>query len=322
MARSAVAAEAERPAERRAVAFHRLSGGAAKPAASTARPMPEITRPAPAIILSDAKGGAAHPGFDPPSTLIVEAAKRIRRRRCSRRRTPITCGALGYFAGRLAERGAGGDRRHQRAGAACRLRLDQAGLLHQPDGLRGAGGRRRRRWSSTSRRAPPPSSTSAPRPRPAQPIPAGWALDAEGRPTTDAGRGHQGRAACLRRRARRQHRADGRGACGRAVSGANWSLDAPSFTRGAESPGTGLTVIALAPKLVDPGFETRLATQLDRLVRRMASTFPAAPKAPPAPWRRPRACRSRAPSTSGSPGCEADPGAAQTTHEKPPSWPS
>ncbi len=49
------------------------------------------------------------------------------------------------------------------------------------------------------------------------------------------------------------------------VSGANWSLDAPSFTSGSESPGSGLTVIALAPRLVDPGFETRLAAQLDRL---------------------------------------------------------
>ena len=49
------------------------------------------------------------------------------------------------------------------------------------------------------------------------------------------------------------------------ISGAKWSLDAPSFTRGAESPGTGLTVIAIAPRLVDPGFEARLAAQLDRL---------------------------------------------------------
>jgi (2R)-3-sulfolactate dehydrogenase (NADP+) len=49
------------------------------------------------------------------------------------------------------------------------------------------------------------------------------------------------------------------------ISGANWSLDAPSFTTGSQSPGTGLTVIALATRLVDRGFETRLAAQLDRL---------------------------------------------------------
>ena len=49
------------------------------------------------------------------------------------------------------------------------------------------------------------------------------------------------------------------------ISGAKWSLDAPSFTSGSQSPGSGLTVIALAPRLVDPGFETRLAAQLDRL---------------------------------------------------------
>ena len=49
------------------------------------------------------------------------------------------------------------------------------------------------------------------------------------------------------------------------LSGANWSLDAPSFAAGTESPGTGLFVLAIEPKLLDPDFEQRMADQLRRL---------------------------------------------------------
>ncbi|HEY6633666.1 MAG TPA: Ldh family oxidoreductase, partial [Rhizobiaceae bacterium] len=43
------------------------------------------------------------------------------------------------------------------------------------------------------------------------------------------------------------------------------SLDAASFSEGHESPGTGLFVLAIDPKLIDPDFATRLKEQLDRL---------------------------------------------------------
>ncbi len=49
------------------------------------------------------------------------------------------------------------------------------------------------------------------------------------------------------------------------LTGANWSLDSPSFTAGARSPGAGLFVLALAPQALDPEFGTRLERQLDRL---------------------------------------------------------
>src|SRR5690606_28941376 len=49
------------------------------------------------------------------------------------------------------------------------------------------------------------------------------------------------------------------------LSGANWSLDAPDFAEGHESPGTGLFVLAIEPKLFDPDFAKRLQVQLDRL---------------------------------------------------------
>ena len=49
------------------------------------------------------------------------------------------------------------------------------------------------------------------------------------------------------------------------LAGANWSLDAPSFTSGDRSPGAGLLVIAIAPSLLAPDFPKRLGLQLERL---------------------------------------------------------
>jgi (2R)-3-sulfolactate dehydrogenase (NADP+) len=49
------------------------------------------------------------------------------------------------------------------------------------------------------------------------------------------------------------------------LSGANWSLDAPSFSDGSQSPGSGLFILAIEPKLIDAGFEQRMADQLERL---------------------------------------------------------
>ena len=49
------------------------------------------------------------------------------------------------------------------------------------------------------------------------------------------------------------------------LTGANWALDAPSFTSGDRPPGSGLLVIAIAPALLAPDFPNRLRAQLGRL---------------------------------------------------------
>ena len=43
------------------------------------------------------------------------------------------------------------------------------------------------------------------------------------------------------------------------LAGANWALDAPSFTSGDRSPGAGLLVIAITPALLAPDFPQRLS---------------------------------------------------------------
>jgi len=49
------------------------------------------------------------------------------------------------------------------------------------------------------------------------------------------------------------------------LTGANWSLDSPAFHQGAQTPGCGLLILALAPDFFSSGFEQRLASQLTRL---------------------------------------------------------
>src|SRR5271155_6131474 len=51
------------------------------------------------------------------------------------------------------------------------------------------------------------------------------------------------------------------------LAGANWALDAPSFTKGDRSPGAGPLVIAIAPTLLAPDFSRRLRLQLERLAQ-------------------------------------------------------
>ena len=126
LARSVVAAEADGQASvglshfidyLEALEAGRIDGAA----------VPEITRPAPAIILSDAHGGAAHPGFDAAFDDIVEAAQNFGLALFTQRNA-FTCGALGYFVGQAGRARPGRDCRHQRPAVACRLRLDEAGL--------------------------------------------------------------------------------------------------------------------------------------------------------------------------------------------------
>jgi (2R)-3-sulfolactate dehydrogenase (NADP+) len=49
------------------------------------------------------------------------------------------------------------------------------------------------------------------------------------------------------------------------LTGAHWSLDAPSFTSGARSPGAGLFVVSIDPKTLAPDFGERLEAQCARL---------------------------------------------------------
>jgi (2R)-3-sulfolactate dehydrogenase (NADP+) len=95
-------------------------------------------------------------------------------------------------------------------------------------------------------------------------LPAGWAVNADGEPTTDPKAALRGALLAF---------GGARGAnialmvevMAAGLAGANWALDAPSFLSGDRSPGAGLLVIAITPALLAPDFPERLRLQLDRL---------------------------------------------------------
>ena len=261
LARSVVAAEADGQASvglshfidyLQALEAGRIDGAAA----------PEITRPAPAIILSDAHGGAAHPGFDAAFEQIVEAAESFGLALFTQRNA-FTCGSLSYFVGRLAERG-----------------LASLIATNGPPVVAGSGSTRPvyctnpMAFGVPVADAPPliidqsSSATAFVNIRAAaeagKDIPPGWALDSEGRPTTDPNAAMQGALLAF---------GGNRGAnvalmvelLSAGFNRANWSIDAPPFGVGSEGPGTGITVIAIAPHLIDLDFEARLGAYVSRL---------------------------------------------------------
>jgi (2R)-3-sulfolactate dehydrogenase (NADP+) len=223
---------------------------------------PVVTKPALALTLSDAKGGAAHTAFDRISDDLAKTARLFGVAIFSQKNA-YTCGALGYFTGRLAAEG-----------------LVSFAATNGPALLAGSGSTKPVYCTNPiSFAAPvaggPPlvidqasSATAFVSIRQAaedgRKLPEGWALDVAGNPTTDPAEAMKGALLAF---------GGSRGAnialmvevLSAGLSGANWSLDAPHFTDGANSPGTGLFVLAIEPKLLDPAFEDRMKAQLTRL---------------------------------------------------------
>lgn len=238
--------------------------------------VPVLTRPAPALILSDARGGAAHTGYDLAFDDIVAAASTYGIAAFAQR-NGFTCGALGYFVARLAEDG-----------------LVGLAATNGPPLLAGSGSRKPvfctnpMAFAAPVAGGPPllidqASSATAfvsirQSAREGRPIPEGWALDSEGNPTTDPARALGG-ALLAFGGARGANLALMVEVLAAGLTGANWSLDAAPFDRGGESPRAGLFVVAIAPRLIDADFPERLAQQLARLRRDYGVHVPGRAKA-------------------------------------------
>lgn len=223
---------------------------------------PLITSPVPAIMKCDAAGGAAQHGFDVAFEELV-AKTRTFGLAIYASHNSYTTGELGWYTARLAE-----------AGLTAFAATNGTALLA------GSGATKpvfcTNPFSFAAPRADGPplvidqssSATAFLNIRKAaergDPIPENWALDAEGRPTTDAKAAIKGALLAF---------GGERGAnialmvevLAAGLTGANWSLDAPDFRSGSASPGAGLFVLAIAPQFLAQDFECRLAGQLDRL---------------------------------------------------------
>lgn len=223
---------------------------------------PSIERPLPAVIHVDARGGTAHLGYDRAHDLLVQAA-----RTCGiglfAQKNAYTCGSLGTFARRLAAEGLvalaatngpalmtvpGG-----RAPVYCTNPLAFAAPMADGDVLLID--------QASSQTAYVKVREAAER---GDTLPEGWAIDPDGRPTTDPDAALRGALLTF---------GGSRGAnvalmvevLSAGLTGASWSLDAPSITQGSRSPGTGLLVIAIEPAAFGPGFGDRLAGHARRL---------------------------------------------------------
>lgn len=223
---------------------------------------PRISFPAPVAIRIEAGGGIAQLGFDLAFDALQERAGHYGLALLSQANS-YTVGELGYYTRRLAEAGLIG------LALANGPALVAAGK--SPEAVYGT--------NPLSLAAPveggPPllidqasSATAFVTIRQAaeigEALPPGWAVDASGRPTTDPRAALTGALLAF---------GGERGAnialmvetLAAGLTGANWSLDAPSFADGCRSPGVGLLVIALKPDLFAPDFSVRLAAHLERL---------------------------------------------------------
>ena len=226
--------------------------------------IPVVSHPAPALVAVDADRGLAHLAADLGHDLMIAAARRLGLSVLAIGNA-YTCGSLGYFAGRVAEVG-----------------LVALAATNGPPMLAGSGSRGAVFGTNPLAFAAPAgeetllidqasSATAYVNVRRAaergRHLPAGWAIDEAGVPTTDPAAAMAGALLAF---------GGTRGAnialmvevLAAGLTGAHWSLDAPSFSEGASCPGVGLLMVALDPSLLDPGFQGRLAAHMTRLEER------------------------------------------------------
>jgi (2R)-3-sulfolactate dehydrogenase (NADP+) len=225
---------------------------------------PFVTSPAPAVLHCDARGGIAQAGFDRAFDDLRHRAETFGIALFAENGS-YTTGELGYYPRRLAEAGlvafaaTSGPALMTVAGArtpvyctnpiAFAAPLDEGAPLLIDQASSATAFVQLRHYAERG-----------------ETLPSGWAVDADGEPTTDPQTALRG-ALLAFGAARGANIALMVEVMAAGLAGANWALDAPSFTSGDRSPGAGLLVIAITPTLLAPDFPRRLRLQLDRLAK-------------------------------------------------------
>jgi (2R)-3-sulfolactate dehydrogenase (NADP+) len=223
---------------------------------------PDISFPASSVIRINARSGIAQLGFDRTFDELV-ARTNTHGVAVSVQFNSFTVGELGYYTRRLAETGLV-------AFATCNATAQMTTV----DSRKAVYGTNPLSFAAPIGSGKPfvvdqaSSATAFVNVRQAaergEAIPEGWAVDAQGNPTTDARAAVQGLLLAF---------GGARGAnialimeiLAAGMTGGNWSMDAPHFARGSQSPGIGLFIVAFKPELLAPGFQARLASQMERL---------------------------------------------------------
>lgn len=223
---------------------------------------PIITHVAPAMIRCDAQRGIAQLGFDQAFASFCATAKQ-QGITLFAQHNAFTCGELGYYTRRLAGEGLVGLAFTN--GPPLLTVSGQSRPMYSTNPIAfaapSADGRNVLIDQASSATAYVNLLRAA---EAGEAIPAGWAVDAQGNETLSAREALNGTLLAFggSRGANIALMVEVLAGC---VTGANWSLDAPDFRAGDDSPGSGLLVIAIAPRLLDERFEIRLAEQMTRL---------------------------------------------------------
>ncbi|MFB7815049.1 Ldh family oxidoreductase [Paenibacillus chitinolyticus] len=223
---------------------------------------PALCFPAPALIQVDAKGGIAQLGFDRAFEELLTRVSAYGVTVFSLQNS-YTAGELGYYVRRLA-----------RKGLVALAATNGSALMAAGQSSEAVYGTNPFAFAApVDNRAPlvidqASSATAFVNIRRAaergEDIPEGWAIDEKGHNTTDSREAIKGALLAF---------GGARGAnialmveiLAAGTTGANWSLDAPSFDDGSHSPGVGLFIVALNPQLLVPDFSARMASQIERL---------------------------------------------------------
>lgn len=222
---------------------------------------PLIAYPLPTVIRVDARRGIAQLGFDRAFDDLCQRA-RASGTALFTQRNSYTAGELGYYVRRLADQNfiglavANGPPLMAAAAGGLRVYCTNPRAFGAPLGS----GHKSLVIDQAASATAFVNIAQAARER--RSIPEGWAIGASGQPTTDAESAVQGALLPF---------GGYKGAniallvevLAAGLSAASWSIDAPAFNEGEDSPNSGLTVVALAP--LDPDFAPRLSAQLERL---------------------------------------------------------
>ncbi|MFV9429033.1 Ldh family oxidoreductase [Rhodococcus aetherivorans] len=223
--------------------------------------VPQLTRPAPGVISCDARGGSFHTGFDMAFDELLTAAQSLGVA-VFLQSGAFAGGQLGWFTERLSTHGLVG------LGA-----INSNALLATAPGTGRVLGTNPLSYSfprmgqqvmtvdqSSSAAAYVNVRDAASR---GEKIPDGWALDAAGQPTTDPDAALEG--AMLPFGGYKGANIAWMVELLAGMSGANWSIDAPSFDSGSENPGVGMFLLAFDVNKLQPDFVARADAHVTRL---------------------------------------------------------
>ena len=223
---------------------------------------PDASFPALAAIRVDARGGIAQLAYDRVFDELISRAKTYGVVTLAVSNS-FTVGELGYYTRRLAERGLV-------ALGTC----NATAQMTTPESGKAVYGTNPVSFAAPIANARPfvidqaSSATAFVSVRQAaetgEAIPEGWAVDAQGRPTTDARAAISGLLLPFGG-ARGANIAMMMEILAAGVTGANWSMDAPHYAKGSDTPGVGLFLVAVKANVFAEDFEARLAAQVERL---------------------------------------------------------